>query len=159
MTEAFKADKDPRKINLGVGAYRDENGKPYVLSSVKKAENFLHSTDPDKEYLPITGLPEFTQAAAKLAYDFDGLPVAITQSISGTGALRIGGAFLARFYPHSKTIYIPSPSWGNHTPIFRDSGLEVKTYRYFDKETVGLDFEGLKEDLQVRFISAFRASK
>ena len=78
--------------------------------------------------------------------------IAITQSISGTGALRIGGAFLARFYPESKTIYIPSPSWGNHTPIFRDSGLEVKNYRYFDKKTVGLDFEGLKEDLKVREI-------
>ena len=36
VTEAFKADKDPRKINLGVGAYRDENGKPYVLNAVKK---------------------------------------------------------------------------------------------------------------------------
>ena len=73
----------------------------------------------------------------------------MTQSISGTGALRIGGAFLARFYPHSKTIYIPSPSWGNHTPVFRDSGLDVKNYRYFDKKTVGLDFEGLTQDLKV----------
>ena len=72
----------------------------------------------------------------------------MTQSISGTGALRIGGAFLGRFYPHTKTIYLPVPSWGNHTPVFRDSGLEVKGYRYFDKKTVGLDFEGLKEDLR-----------
>ena len=45
------------------------------------------------------------------------------------------------------------PSWGNHTPIFRDSGLEVKGYRYFDKKTVGLDFEGLKEDLKVNDLS------
>ena len=73
----------------------------------------------------------------------------MTQSISGTGALRIGGAFLGRFYPHVKPIYLPVPSWGNHTPVFRDSGLEVKGYRYFDKKTVGLDFEGLKEDLKV----------
>jgi aspartate aminotransferase len=75
--------------------------------------------------------------------------IAVTQSISGTGALRIGGAFLARHYPHSKTIYLPVPSWGNHTPIFRDSGLEVRGYKYFNKDTVGLDFEGLKADLQV----------
>ena len=73
----------------------------------------------------------------------------MTQSISGTGALRIGGAFLGRFYPHAKAIYLPTPSWGNHTPIFRDSGLEVRQYRYFDKKTVGLDFEGMKEDLKV----------
>jgi aspartate aminotransferase len=75
--------------------------------------------------------------------------VAVVQTISGTGALRIGGAFLARHYPHAKVIYLPNPSWGNHTPIFRDSGFEVRTYRYFDKSTVGLDFAGMKEDLQV----------
>lgn len=78
------------------------------------------------------------------------IQIAVTQSISGTGALRIGGAFLARFYPHSKVIYLPVPSWGNHTPIFRDSGLEVRGYKYFNKETVGLDFEGMKADLKVR---------
>jgi len=153
VTEAFKADKDPRKINLGVGAYRDEKGRPYVLNSVKKAEALMAKGNPDKEYLPITGLPEFTKAAAILAYGADSVPlkqnsVAVTQSISGTGALRIGGAFIARHYPHSKIIYLPVPSWGNHTPIFRDSGLEVRGYRYFDKKTVGLDFAGLKEDLQ-----------
>ncbi|THH11583.1 hypothetical protein EW145_g539 [Phellinidium pouzarii] len=129
VTEAFKADKDSRKINLGVGAYRDEHGKPYVLSSVKKAEESLTAAQPDKEYLPITGLPGFTQNAAKLAYGAESKPlvensIAVTQSISGTGALRIGGAFLGRFYPHAKAIYLPVPSWGNHTPIFRDSGLE-----------------------------------
>ncbi|TFK57234.1 PLP-dependent transferase [Heliocybe sulcata] len=153
VTEAFKADKDARKINLGVGAYRDDQGKPYVLNCVKKAEEILTASKPDKEYLPIAGLPEFTKNAAKLAYGPDSAPiqsnsVAVVQSISGTGALRIGGAFLGRFYPNSKTIYLPTPSWGNHTPIFRDSGLEVKTYRYFDKKTVGLDFAGLKEDLK-----------
>ncbi|KAH7880671.1 pyridoxal phosphate-dependent transferase [Lentinula edodes] len=152
VSEAFKADKDPRKINLGVGAYRDEHGKPYVLTSVKKAEELVASSDPDKEYLPITGHAGFTKNAAKLAYGADSIPltqgaVAVTQSISGTGALRIGGAFLARHYPNAKTIYLPTPSWGNHTPIFRDSGLEVRGYRYFNKETVGLDFEGLKTDL------------
>ncbi|KAH8102614.1 PLP-dependent transferase [Cristinia sonorae] len=151
VTEAFKRDQDPRKINLGVGAYRDGNGKPFVLPSVKKAEELVAGVD--KEYLPITGLPEFTQRAALLAYGEDSAPlksnsIAVTQSISGTGALRIGGAFFARFYPHSKTIYLPTPTWGNHTPIFRDSGLEVKGYRYYDKRTVGLDFEGLKEDLK-----------
>lgn len=63
--------------------------------------------------------------------------------------MRIGAAFIARHYPHSKAIYVPAPTWGNHIPIFKDSGLEVRYYRYFDKETVGLDFEGLKADLKV----------
>jgi len=153
VTEAFKADKDSRKINLGVGAYRDDQGKPYILPSVKKAEEIVRASNLDKEYLPITGLPEFAKNAAKLAYGAESDPirngvVSVTQSISGTGALRIGGAFFARHYPHSKIIYVPTPTWGNHIPVFRDSGLEVRYYKYFNKETVGLDFEGLKADLK-----------
>jgi aspartate aminotransferase len=153
VTEAFKADKDSRKINLGVGAYRDDNGKPYVLPSVRKAEELITNSKPDHEYLPITGLADFNKLAAKLAYGEDSAAlvenrISTCQSISGTGALRIGGAFLARHYPNAKAIYLPTPSWGNHTPVFRDSGLEVRQYRYFDKSTVGLDFAGLKEDLR-----------
>ncbi|EKM83835.1 hypothetical protein AGABI1DRAFT_110435 [Agaricus bisporus var. burnettii JB137-S8] len=153
VTEAFKADKNSRKINLGVGAYRDENGKPYVLPSVQKAEEVINTSKLDKEYLPITGLAEFTQRAAHLAYGAESVPlnnnaISAAQSISGTGALRIGGAFLARHYPTSKAIYLPTPTWGNHIPLFKDSGLDVRGYRYFDKSTVGLDFEGLKSDLR-----------
>lgn len=56
---------------------------------------------------------------------------------------------MARHYPGAKIIYLPAPTWGNHIPLFKDSGLEVRSYRYFDKKTVGLDFDGLKEDLKV----------
>jgi len=75
--------------------------------------------------------------------------IASCQSISGTGALRIGGEFLAKFYKDSKTIFLPNPTWGNHIPIFVDSGLEIKYYRYYDAKTCGLDFKGLIEDLKV----------
>ena len=71
ITEAFKADTSPKKVNLGVGAYRDENGKPYLLPSVRKAEEILHEHKKDREYLPITGLSQFTSLAAKLAYGSD----------------------------------------------------------------------------------------
>ncbi|WVQ72735.1 hypothetical protein IAR50_002295 [Cryptococcus sp. DSM 104548] len=153
VTENFKADKSPKKINLGVGAYRDGDGKPYVLPTVKKAEKILSDAMQDKEYLPITGLADFTKLAAELAYGKNSKPIlenrlAITQSISGTGALRIGTAFLARWFPNAKTIYLPTPTWGNHIPISKDSGLEVKQYKYFDKDTVGLDFEGMKADIE-----------
>jgi aspartate aminotransferase len=107
----------------------------------------------DKEYAGITGVPSFTKAAALLAYGPDSAPikddlVVITQSISGTGALRIGGAFLERFYPGAKTIYIPNPSWANHAAVFKDSGLKVEKYRYYNKDTIGLDFDGLIADIK-----------
>ncbi|EGS23372.1 putative aspartate protein [Thermochaetoides thermophila DSM 1495] len=151
ITEAFKADKFEKKINLGVGAYRDDAGKPYVLPSVRKAEEKVISARLNKEYAPITGLPEFTKAAAVLAYGKNSSALdrlAITQSISGTGALRIGAAFLARFYPGEKTIYIPTPSWANHVNVFTDAGLKVEKYTYYNKDTISLDFEGLIADIK-----------
>ncbi|KAL4946995.1 pyridoxal phosphate-dependent transferase [Aspergillus filifer] len=153
ITEAFKADSFNEKINLGVGAYRDDQGKPFVLPSVRAAEDKVVASRFDKEYAGITGIPAFTKAAAQLAYGADS-PVlkedrlVITQSISGTGALRIGGAFLQRFYPGAKKIYLPTPSWANHNAVFKDAGLEVEKYRYYNKDTIGLDFEGLIEDLK-----------
>jgi aspartate aminotransferase len=137
----------------GVGAYRDDQGKPFVLPSVKQAEKKIVDSGLNKEYAGITGVPEFTKAAALLAYGPDSSAIkedriAITQSISGTGALRIGGAFLERFYPGAKTIYIPNPSWANHAAVFKDSGLKVEKYRYYNKDTIGLDFDGLIADIK-----------
>ncbi|KAJ5383497.1 Pyridoxal phosphate-dependent transferase major region subdomain 1 [Penicillium concentricum] len=153
ITEAFKADSFKEKINLGVGAYRDDKGKPYVLPSVRTAEDKVVASRLDKEYAGITGIPAFTTAAAELAYGPDSSAIkdnrlVITQTISGTGALRIGGAFLKQFYPGAKKIYLPNPSWANHKAVFSDSGLEVAQYSYYNKDTIGLDFEGLIADIK-----------
>ncbi|EEH40627.2 aspartate aminotransferase [Paracoccidioides lutzii Pb01] len=154
ITEAFKADSFKDKINLGVGAYRDDQGKPYVLPSVRAAEEKVIKSNLDKEYAGITGVPAFTKAAAELAFGSSSPAIkedriAITQTISGTGALRIAAAFLERFYPHGKKIYIPTPSWANHAAVFKDAGLQVEKYRYYNKDTIGLDFEGLIADIKV----------
>lgn len=105
----------------------------------------------NKEYAGITGVPEFPSAAAKLAYGPDS-PVlgslAVTQTISGTGALRIGAEFLKRWFPGDKTIRIPTPSWANHKAVFQDAGLKVEQYRYYNKDTIGLDFDGMAQDLR-----------
>jgi aspartate aminotransferase len=148
VTEAFKADKSQNKINLGVGAYRDDANKPFVLASVAKSEHIVSSKKLDKEYSGITGDVEFQKLAAELAYGKEFLgSMATSQTISGTGALRIGGDFIQRFH-NQKSIFLPSPSWGNHTAIFKDSNLKVGSYRYFDKSTSGLDFKGMVEDLK-----------
>ena len=124
-----------------------------MLPSVRTAEEKVVQSKLDKEYAGITGVPTFTKAAALLAYGPDSAAIkedriAITQSISGTGALRIGGAFLERFYPHAKTVYIPTPSWANHNAVFKDSGLKVEKYKYYNKDTIGLDFDGMIADLK-----------
>ncbi|CAN1215113.1 Aspartate aminotransferase, cytoplasmic, partial [Linum perenne] len=105
-----------------------------------------------KEYLPITGLADFNKLSAKLILGADSPAikdnrVTTVQCLSGTGSLRVGGEFLARHYHEQHTIYIPTPTWGNHPKIFTLAGLSVKTYRYYDPTTKGLDFQGLLEDL------------
>jgi aspartate aminotransferase len=152
VTEAFKRDNNQKKINLGVGAYRDDQGKPFVLPSVRSAEEQIISSKMDHEYAGIIGLPEFTANAAKLAFGEDSPIIkakrnATVQSISGTGALRIGSEFLSKWYPNSKVVYQPSPTWGNHVPIFKFAGVDVKNYRYYDKGTCGFDEKGCLEDL------------
>lgn len=131
----------------------DDKGKPYVLPSVRSAEKKVVDSNLDKEYAGITGVASFTKAAAVLAYSSGSSAikedrVAITQSISGTGALRIGGEFLARFFPGDKKIFIPTPSWANHNAVFKDSGLQVEKYRYYNKDTIGLDFDGMVADMK-----------
>jgi aspartate aminotransferase len=152
VTEAFKRDTNPKKINLGVGAYRDDNGKPYILPSVKQAEKIMADANLDKEYAPISGCPEFCKLVAKLALGENSEVInkglnATVQGISGTGSLRVGAAFFSKWYQKSNTVYLPSPSWGNHTPIFKHSGLDVKPYRYYDSKTCGIDFKGAVDDI------------
>ncbi|CAN7989212.1 unnamed protein product [Ixodes hexagonus] len=152
VTEAFKKDTNPKKMNLGVGAYRDDAGKPYVLPSVRKAEEILMSRKQDKEYLPIGGLGDFCTAAAHLAFGEDS-PVlknklnTTVQGISGTGSLMIGAFFLGQFFKGNREIYMPTPTWGNHIPLFKRAGLTVKQYRYYDPKTCGFDFSGALQDI------------
>ncbi|KAI3825508.1 hypothetical protein L1987_06998 [Smallanthus sonchifolius] len=152
VTVAYNKDPSPVKLNLGVGAYRTEEGKPLVLNVVRQAEKLLvNDRSRVKEYLPIVGLADFNKLSAKLILGADspailGNLVTTVQCLSGTGSLRVGAEFLARHY-YQRTIYIPNPTWGNHGKIFTLAGLTVKTYRYYDPVTRGLNFQGVLEDL------------
>ncbi|CAB4064808.1 GOT2 [Lepeophtheirus salmonis] len=135
VTELFKKDSNPKKMNLGVGAYRDDEGKPFILPSVRKAEEKIFNANMNHEYSTIVGDATFNKLSAELAF----------------GALRIGAAYLSKWFPGKKkktTVYLPKPSWGNHTPIFKHCGMEVASYRYYDPNTCGFDFEGTCEDIK-----------
>eukprot|EP01088_Endostelium_zonatum_P009292 TRINITY_DN22489_c0_g1_i1.p1 TRINITY_DN22489_c0_g1~~TRINITY_DN22489_c0_g1_i1.p1 ORF type:complete len:411 (-),score=101.89 TRINITY_DN22489_c0_g1_i1:26-1258(-) len=154
MNTAYNKDTSKDKINLGVGAYRTEEGVPYVMNVVKKAEErLLHSKTVNKEYLSIGGLEEFNKHSAALIFGADRPAlkegrIATVQAISGTGALRVGAAFLATFRPADTAVYISDPTWSNHYKIFEHAGLKnQKKYRYFDSKTNGLDFKGMTEDI------------
>jgi len=152
VSVAFNKDTSPKKINLGVGAYRDDDGKPLVLQCIRKAEKILLDKALDHEYLPIGGLAPFNKAAAQLLLGADSPVISegrvvTVQALSGTGALRIGAAFLGRFY--KSPVLMPNPTWGNHIPIFADSGLtDQRQYKYYDAKTISLDFKGMIQDIK-----------
>ncbi|KAL7581468.1 hypothetical protein ACA910_022043 [Epithemia clementina (nom. ined.)] len=148
IAQAYRACQAPSKVNVAVGAYRDENGKPCVLPSVRAAERMMWEEEEVKEYLPIEGDPDFISAAMKFAYgeDMDMDHIAAVQTLSGTGACRVGGHFLAQFWPRHP-IYVPNPTWGNHIAIFKNAGLKVHQYRYYDKSKNALDLNGMLEDI------------
>jgi aspartate aminotransferase len=148
LNAAFQADPTPNKLNLGVGAYRTEEGKPLVLSCVRKAETKILNANHNKEYLPIDGLADFNRASAKLIFgDLTSQRIVTVQALSGTGALRIGTAFIKSFMPEA-TMYISDPTWVNHFSICREAGVPYKTYRYFNNQTRQLDFDGMCEDIK-----------
>ncbi|KAG8883842.1 Aspartate aminotransferase, cytoplasmic [Tulasnella sp. 332] len=156
LTAAYKADPFPQKVNLGVGAYRDDNNKPWVLPVVRKATHILiNDLGRDHEYLPITGLPEYTSAAGKLIFGLQSAAlkegrVTSVQTISGTGANHLGALFLSRFYQWNgpPTIYLSNPTWANHHAIFKNVGIEPKDHPYFEAKTVGLDFVGFTDTVK-----------
>ncbi|KAL1325353.1 hypothetical protein HN51_035416 [Arachis hypogaea] len=151
VTEAFLADQSPNKVNVGVGAYRDDNGKPVVLECVREAEKRIAGSQ-FMEYLPIGGSIKMVEESLKLAYGENSefikdKRIGAVQALSGTGACRLFAAFQHRFHPNSQ-IYIPVPTWANHHNIWRDAGVPMKTFRYYHPETRGLDFSGLMEDIK-----------
>lgn len=152
ITEAFNADTNPAKINLGVGVYYDENGKVPLLQCVQKAEAKLIEHLSPRTYLPIEGLAAYDKAVQELVFGADSAVIqekrAVTvQAIGGTGALKIGADFLKRFSPDSQ-VFISDPSWENHRALFESAGFKVNNYTYYDEATHGVNFEGMLASLR-----------
>jgi len=147
ITEAFNADTNPAKINLGVGVYYDDNGKVPLLKCVEKAEAILIEQHAPRTYLPIEGLAAYDKAVQELVFGADSAVIqekrAVTvQALGGTGALKIGADFLKRFSPDSE-VYISNPSWENHRALFESAGFKVNNYAYYDETTHGVNFAAM----------------
>lgn len=146
-----KNDTCPTKIDLTIGAYRDENGKPQVLQVVRDAEVILQQQQHDHEYLPQDGLPLFNQVSQVLMFGDDSKVlkenrVYTIQSLSGTGCLRLASDFIGMHLP-SSTCYIPQVTWQNHSSILAAASVKQGTYRYIDGTGCALDFNGMIEDI------------
>ncbi len=147
VTEAFNADPNPKKTNLGVGVYYGDDGKLPLLECVKRAEHEIVEAGAPRGYLPIDGIASYDSAVQALVLGPDSEIVkagrAVTvQALGGIGGLKIGADFLRRFAPAAQ-VWISDPSWENHRALFEGAGFTVNTYPYFDATTRGLDFDAM----------------
>lgn len=152
LTEAFKNDPNPAKVNLGVGVYKDDAGNTPVLGSVKAAERILVEKETTKSYLPISGDPGYGAAVQKLLFGANSEVVAAGRAATvhapgGTGALRVGAELLKKFNGQAK-VWISKPTWANHKGIFSAAGFELAEYGYYDAATMSLDFDALLASLE-----------
>ncbi|XP_054715714.1 aspartate aminotransferase, cytoplasmic-like [Uloborus diversus] len=154
LNKACEEDVFPDKVNLSIGAYRSEEGKPWVLPVVRKAETSIAEDETlNHEYLGQLGLKEFTKAATRLLLGENSPAIKENrvlgvQALSGTGALRLGADFLATS-AHFTDYYLSDPTWPNHPYIFRNAGFKhCHTYRYWNPLDKALDFKGMLEDLE-----------
>lgn len=121
LADLFRADDRPEKINLGIGVYKDETGKTPVLTSVKKAEQYLLENETTKNYLSIDGLADFARCTQALLFGNQSPLITAgrartAQTPGGTGALRVAADFLAT-QTSVKRVWISNPSWPNHNNV------------------------------------------
>lgn len=145
-------DPFPGKIDLIIGAYRDEDGKPVVLNSVRAAEQIIFDQKNDHEYLSQDGHSVFNRESQILMFG-EGAKVIeegrvySIQGLSGTGSLRLGADFIFNFL-NMATCYIPNTTWSNHAVILKSARVKCGNYRYLDDTGCNLDFDGLLEDIE-----------
>jgi aspartate aminotransferase len=159
LTIAYNNNKNPNKVNLGVGAYRSNDGKPYMLECVKTAQS--RQLEKSIEYAPIDGLPDFIKASQKLAFGdelLDNIQIATVQTLSGTGSLRVGAEFLSIYdkikKPHNQEygyenfkLHLPKQTWPNHNGIISKTNLITDTYTYYDTEINQINFDKMICDI------------
>lgn len=146
LMAAFNEDTNPKKIDLGVGVYKDEAGNTPVLKCVKKAEQFCLANENSKVYLGMAGNVGYNDKIRSIIFGEHQVlaqnRARTTQTPGGTGALRVAAEFLRRCKGDA-TIWVSAPTWANHMALFGASGLAVKEYPYYDYETRGLQFDNM----------------
>jgi len=150
VTDAFRADPRLDKVNLGVGIYEDENGRLTLLQSVRQAEERIAAHLAPRPYIPIDGIADYDALTGRLVLGDDhpavreGKSVTV-QTLGGSGALKVGGDFLASL--GATDVLLSDPTWDNHIPILTGCGLKIGRYRYYDAGQRGIDFAGMLDDL------------
>ena len=152
LMAAFRADNDPRKVDLGVGVYRNDQGDTPILQAVRKAEQAVLARQGTKSYVAAAGNPGFNQSMERLVFGEDhpalkGGRIRTIQAPGGCGALRLGAELIRAASPES-VVHVSTPTWANHIPLLSGCGLKLERYPYFDTTTGGVNFGSMWATLE-----------
>lgn len=144
LTELYIADSNPKKVNLGVGVYYDDQGKVPLLECVKKADEALTAAGIARPYLAMDGFPDYVRQVEFLLFGPSHPAVAAgrvttVQAVGGTGGLKVGADFIRRFASEA-AVYMSDPTYDNHRPLFEEAGFRIESYPYYDPRTRGIRF-------------------
>jgi aspartate aminotransferase len=152
LMAAFRADPDPRKVDLGVGVYRDQHGNTPIPEAVRRGESALLARQTTKTYVGPAGNAGFNQAMEQLVLGATHPALAAgrvrsVQTPGGCGALRLGAELIRAAAPDT-VVHVSTPTWANHTPLLAGSGLRLERYPYFDPVSGGVQFEAMTATLE-----------
>ncbi len=152
LMTAFREDPNPLKIDLGVGVYKDEQGHTPILECVKTAEKYRFENEDTKSYMGMVGDQAYNERIGRLMFGekhpaLEQGRICITQTPGGTGALRVAAEFIKRCNPDS-TVWVCTPTWGNHLDLFSAAGLQIREYPYYDYENRDLMFDEMLDTLK-----------
>ena len=147
LNAAFKADSNPKKVDLGIGVYKDEDGATPIMKAVKEAEKRILDSQMTKAYVGPMGAVGYNEAVAELILGATlknrlGDRRITIQTPGGCGGLRIAAEFIAQANPNA-TIWVSNPTWANHKPLIGSAGLKFNSYPYYNYKAHSVDFEGM----------------
>ena len=148
LGQLFAADTRDGKIDLGVGVFKDASGNTPIMSAVKKAEKVLHESQTTKTYKSLGGDEQFRDSMRELVLgdSVSADRVATIQTPGGTGAIRQLYEVMKKINGGA-TLWLSDPTWPSHVGIAKHMGLTIRTYRYFDSATSGVNFDAMMQDL------------
>ena len=142
---SYRADTNPKKIDLGIGVYKNESGDTPVMTAVKRAEAMILNTQASKSYVGPTGSAEYNAVVADLLLGKRlnaslGKRRITVQSPGGCGGLRLAAEFIKSANPGA-TVWVSSPTWANHIPLLGSAGLKIEEYPYYDYDSHSVKFD------------------
>ena len=151
LMASYHADSNPKKIDLGIGVYKNEAGNTPVMTAVKKAEGMILDSQTTKSYVGPTGAAGYNAIVAELLLgkslnDSLGKRRVTVQSPGGCGGLRLAAEFIKSANPDA-TVWVSNPTWANHVPLLGSAGLKIAEYPYYDYDSHSVKFDAMIECL------------